>query len=42
MLEDLGRTKRDSALIQIAARQLRDFIVPDHLLTRINSQRRPL
>ena len=35
MVEPLDRSRRDSTLFQFTARQLRDFIDPNHLLIRI-------
>ncbi len=35
MIEPLDRSRRDSTLFQFTAKRLRDFIDPDHLLTRI-------
>ena len=38
MIEPLHRSRRDSTLFQFTAKQLRDFIDPNHLLIRIDEQ----
>ncbi len=38
MLEPLDRCRRDSTLFQFTAKQLRDFIDPNHLLIQIDEQ----
>ena len=38
MIEPLDRSRRDSTLFKFTSKQLRDFIDPNHLLSRIDEQ----